>query len=282
VPGEVGAFREVLAEQPVGVLVGATLPGTLRVAEVDRESGVDAELGVAGYLKGVDVLQGVSLNVNAGEIVCIIGPNGAGKSTVLRTVSGLLHPSSGTVRFEDEDIGSLRADLVLRKGIVHVPQGHSAFPGMTIEENLLMGGYTLPRELVRPRFEHVLKTFPLLDERRKAKAGNLSGGQQKVLEVGRALMLEPKLMLLDEPSLGLAPKTSRTVFDAVKQLREEQGMTFLMVEQNARRGLATSDRGYVLELGRDRLEGPAHDLLENPEVANLYLGGSTRPLGGAR
>ncbi len=231
---------------------------------------------VAGYLKGVDVLQGVSLSVNAGEIVCIIGPNGAGKSTVLRTVSGLLHPSSGTVHFQDEDIGSLRADLVLRKGIVHVPQGHSTFPAMTIEENLLMGGYTLPHDLVRVRFEHVFETFPILADHKKAKAGNLSGGQQKVLEVGRALMLEPKLMLLDEPSLGLAPKTAQTVFDAVKQLQEDEGMTFLMVEQNARRGLAISDRGYVLELGQDRLEGPADQLLENPEVAQLYLGGSIR------
>lgn len=231
---------------------------------------------VAGYLKGVDVLRGVSLFVDEGEIVCIIGPNGAGKSTVLRTISGLLHPTTGSVRFAGDEIGSLRADLVLRNGIVHVPQGHSAFPGMTIEENLLMGGYTLARHMVRSRLDHVYGTFPLLADRRKDKAGNLSGGQQKVLEVGRALMLQPRLMLLDEPSLGLAPKTSQSVFDAVMQLRDEESMTFLMVEQNARRGLAVSDRGYVLELGQDRLEGPADRLLENPEVAQLYLGGSTR------
>ena len=230
---------------------------------------------VAGYLRGVSVLQGVNLHVESGEIVCLIGPNGAGKSTVLRAVSGLVHLSQGEIIFEGENITGLRPDLILRKGIAHVPQGHSAFPAMTIHENLLMGAYTVKNSAERQRrLEQVYAMFPLLDERQKAKAGDLSGGQQKVLEIGRALMLKPKLMILDEPSLGLAPITARTVFDTITRLRAEAGVTILMVEQNARSGLATSDRGYVLELGRERLEGKASDLLDDPKIAQLYLGGT--------
>lgn len=230
---------------------------------------------IAGYLRGVHVLHGVSLGVRAGELVCLIGPNGAGKSTVLRVISGLLRPSSGRVRFDGRDIGGLRPDLVLRCGIAHVPQGHSAFPGMTVHENLLMGAYTLRDRAERQRrMEMVFELFPLCVDRRDEKAGNLSGGQQKVLEIARALMLKPKMMLLDEPSLGLAPKMARLVFDTVRHLRDEGGVTVLMVEQNAKSALAISDRAYVLELGRERLEGPAHSLLSDPQVATLYLGGS--------
>ncbi len=229
----------------------------------------------AGYLKGVKVLQGISLHVNPGELVCLIGPNGAGKSTVLRVISGLLTPSQGQVVFDRQGIGGLRPDLVLGFGIAHVPQGHSAFPEMTVHENLLMGAYTLrDRAERRRRLDHVYGMFPLLAERRKAKAGNLSGGQQKVLEIGRALMMTPRMMLLDEPSLGLAPKTARMVFDTIKRLKDEAGMTILMVEQNAKSGLAISDRAYVLELGQERLEGPADTLLNDPRVAQMYLGGT--------
>jgi len=230
---------------------------------------------VAGYLRGVDVLRGVNMHINAGELVCLIGPNGAGKSTVLRTISGLLNPSKGQVVFDGKDIAGLRPDLVLRKGIAQIPQGHSAFPGMTVHENLLMGAYTLKDKAERARrLERVYSMFDLLTERRDEKAGNLSGGQQKVLELGRALMINPRMILLDEPSLGLAPKTARMVFDTIKRLQEESGITVLMVEQNAKSGLAIADRAYVLELGRERLEGPASDLLNDPRVAQLYLGGS--------
>lgn len=229
----------------------------------------------AGYLSGVDVLQGINLFVDEGELVCLIGPNGAGKSTVLRTISGLLKPSSGHITFEQKDIGGLPPDKVLKYGIAHVPQGHSAFPLMTVHENILLGAYTLRDQAERKRrFERVYGLFPMLAERRSDKAGNLSGGQQKVLEIGRALMLEPRMMLLDEPSLGLAPKTARQVFETIQRLNRENGMTILMVEQNAKSGLAISNRAYVLELGREKLEGPADTLLTDPRVAQLYLGGT--------
>jgi len=229
----------------------------------------------AGYLRGVNVLQGVNLHVNPGELVCLIGPNGAGKSTVLRAISGLVKPSQGQILFDGQDITGLRPDLVLRHGIAHVPQGHSAFPEMSVHENLLMGAYTLRNRKERQRrLDRVYGMFPLLAERRREKAGNLSGGQQKVLEIGRALMMAPRMILFDEPSLGLAPRMARMVFDIIKRLKEEAGVTILMVEQNAKSGLAISDRGYVLELGRARLEGPAHQLLNDPQVAQFYLGGS--------
>lgn len=237
---------------------------------------------VAGYIPGVDILQGVSLRVEKGEMVCLVGPNGAGKSTVMRTISGLLHPKSGSVRFNGKDISRLRPDQVLAQGIAQVPQGHSIFPKMTIHENLLMGAYTVKdRASIPSRIEKVYGLFPFLRERVREKAGNLSGGQQKILEMGRALMLEPPLMMLDEPSLGLAPKTMASLFDAIKDLNRA-GLTILMVEQNARQGLAASHRGYVLELGREKFEGTAQELLDSPEMAKLYLGGSTENGGSYR
>jgi ABC-type branched-subunit amino acid transport system ATPase component len=230
---------------------------------------------VAGYIPGVDILQGVSLHVDKGEMVCLVGPNGAGKSTVMRTISGLLRPKSGRVVFNGKEINGLRPDQILAKGIAQVPQGHSVFPKMTIHENLLMGAYTVKeRALIPARLDKVYKLFPFLKERAREKAGNLSGGQQKILEMGRALMLEPPLMMLDEPSLGLAPKTMSSLFDTIKDLNS-MGLTILMVEQNARQGLAASHRGYVLELGREKFEGIAQELLDSPEMAKLYLGGST-------
>lgn len=232
---------------------------------------------VAGYRQNVPVLQGIGLTVDDGEVVCLIGPNGAGKSTVLRALSGLLVPTSGRIVFDGEDIGGLRPDLVLRKGVAHVPQGYSSFPEMTVEENLLMGGYAVKDRTVRQdRLAAVYQAFPLFGERRRNKAGNLSGGQQKLLEIGRALMMQPRMMLLDEPSLGLSPRNSAIVFETVRGL-PAKGITVLMVEQNARSGLKCSDRGYVLELGRIWLERPASELLDDPEVARLYLGGSIRP-----
>ena len=232
---------------------------------------------VAGYLPDVNVLQGINIHVETGELVCMIGPNGAGKSTVLRTISGLLTPSRGNINFNGKEIGGLRPDQVLHQGVAHVPQGHSSFPEMTVQENLLMGAYILRSKSVRDRrIGKVYELFPILKERRNEKAGNFSGGQQKVLEMGRALMLEPKMILLDEPSLGLAPITAKQVFDTIKSLKDEMGMTVLMVEQNAKSGLAIADRAYVLELGIERLEGPASTLLNDSRVAELYLGGTLK------
>ena len=229
---------------------------------------------VAGYIPGVDILQGVNLHVDKGEMVCLVGPNGAGKSTVMRTISGLLKPKSGRITFRDKDIQGMRPDQILSDGIAQVPQGHSVFPKMTIHENLLMGGYTVKdRATISKRLDKVYGFFPFLKDRAKEKAGNLSGGQQKILEMGRALMLEPPLMMLDEPSLGLAPKTMASLFDTIKDLNST-GLTILMVEQNARQGLAASHRGYVLELGKEKFEGTAQELLDSPEMAKLYLGGS--------
>lgn len=237
---------------------------------------------VAGYIPGVDILCGVSLNVAQGEMVCLVGPNGAGKSTVMRAISGLLKVSSGSIVFQGESIVGRRPEQILAHGIAHVPQGHSVFPRMTVHENLLMGGYSLrDRKLLAERLEEVYVLFPLLKQRWREKAGNLSGGQQKILEMGRALMLKPPLMMLDEPSLGLAPKTMASLFDTIRELNAT-GLTILMVEQNARQGLAASHRGYVLELGRDRFEGTAKELLDNPEMAKLYLGGSTENGGSYR
>lgn len=231
---------------------------------------------VAGYLRGVNVLQGVNLDVEQGELVCLIGPNGAGKSTVLRTISGLLKPTAGQILFDGEAVGGLRPDLILQRGIAHVMQGHSAFPEMSVHENLLMGAYTMKdRRQRKRRLQHVYEMFPLLAKRREAKAGNLSGGQQKVMEIGRALMMQPRMVLFDEPSLGLAPRTARMVFDTISRIQHEAGITVLMVEQNAKSGLGIADRGYVLELGRERLQGPASELLDDPKVAQLYLGGTT-------
>jgi len=232
---------------------------------------------VAGYLPDADVLQGINIHVDQGELVCMIGPNGAGKSTVLRTISGLLKPSQGEILFDERNISGLRPDLVLRQGIAHVPQGHSSFPEMTVQENLLMGAYVLNNRTERERRMGVVyDMFPFLKERRNEKAGNFSGGQQKILEVGRALMLEPRMILLDEPSLGLAPITAKQVFETIKSLKDEMGMTVLMVEQNAKSGLAIADRAYVLELGKERLEGPAQTLLSDTRVAELYLGGTLK------
>lgn len=236
---------------------------------------LDLQNVTAGYLRGVNVLQGINISVAPRELVCMIGPNGAGKSTVLRTISGLLTPTQGHIFFDGKEITDLPPEKVLSHGIAHVPQGHSAFPAMSVHENILMGAYMMRNQDERKRrMDRVYAMFPFLAERRKDKAGNLSGGQQKILEIGRALMMEPRMMLLDEPSLGLAPMTARMVFETIKQLNSESGMSILMVEQNAKSGLAISDRAYVLELGQEKLEGPADTLLSDPRVAQLYLGGT--------
>lgn len=229
---------------------------------------------IAGYGSGM-VLKGVNLELNRGNIMCLIGPNGAGKSTVLKTVSGLLPPKEGSVVFDGEDITGQSPKANLRRGIVHVPQERSLFPGMTVWDNLLMGGYlSRNRKVLAQRMEEAAQIFPIVSSRRNTHAGSLSGGEQKQVELARTLLFDPKLILLDEPSIGLDPKSRRLVFDAIRGLATA-GRTILLVEQNARSGLAAADQGAVLETGLVRITGPAATLLEDPEVARLYLGAST-------
>lgn len=226
---------------------------------------------VAGYGAG-DILKGVDLTVEAGTITCLIGPNGAGKSTVLKTVSGLLRPKRGTVVFNGTEISRLSPKARVLLGIVHVPQERSLFPAMTVTDNLLMGGYLIrDAKALRERLEQAYTAFPICRSRSAERAGSLSGGEQKQVELARALILDPTLILLDEPSIGLDPKSRRIVFESIRSL-SSSGRTILLVEQNARSGLAASDFGAVLESGRVRLEATGARLLEDPEVARLYLG----------
>ena len=229
---------------------------------------------VAGY-GGSDVLQGVDLDVEPGSITCIVGPNGAGKSTVLRVVSGLLPPRKGTIRLDDQPIGGLDPSGVLQRGVVQVPQHGGLFPSLTVRENVLMGAWVLRRDraLVRRRYQKVVETLPILADWAERRAGNLSGGQRRLVEFARSLMLEPAVVLLDEPSLGLDPQSLRQVYDLVKLLHE-QGVTILLVEQNVRAGLGSATWAVVMESGRVRLAGSPREVLDNPEIADLYLGGT--------
>jgi branched-chain amino acid transport system ATP-binding protein len=226
---------------------------------------------VAGY-EEVEVLRGVSLAVRAGEIVCLIGANGAGKSTLLRTVFGMVRPRAGTIRFAAGEIAGLEPTEVLRRGIGYVPQGRCNFPAMSVEENLEMGAYLRRDRSVRADIEELLARFPVLATKRRSPAGTLSGGQQQILEMAIALLLHPRLLMIDEPSLGLDPRMVEVVFDTILAINRE-GTTILMVEQNARRALSVSHRGLVLELGRNRFEGTGEALLHDPEVREHYLGG---------
>jgi len=228
---------------------------------------------VAGYGQG-DILRGVNLEVEAGSVMCVIGPNGAGKSTILRAVSGLLRPRHGSIAVDGEPIVSLKPREVLSRGIVHVPQERSLFPLMTIWDNLLLGGHSLrDRALVRRRADEIAERFPLIDERRHERAGALSGGQQKLIEIARSLMLDPRLILLDEPTMGLDAKARHLVFETVQSLNEG-GRTVLLVEQNARIGLSVAHVGAVMDMGVVRLVDQASKLLDDPRVAALYLGGN--------
>ena len=231
-----------------------------------------AESLTAGYGR-MDILHDVSLTVDVNEIVSIIGPNGAGKSTAFKTIVGFLRPRAGRVLFNGEEITGLRPDLVLRRGLAYVPQGRIVFPQMTVLENLEMGAY-IERDSARvaAALEQVYALFPILAERRKQNAGTMSGGEQQMVAIARALMTTPKLILLDEPSLGLSPKFVTLIFEKLIALRQA-GYTLMLVEQNATRALAVADRAYVLELGRNRFEGPGPRLLADPEVKRLYLGG---------
>jgi branched-chain amino acid transport system ATP-binding protein len=225
----------------------------------------------AGYGE-IEVLRGVSADVRADEIVAIIGANGAGKSTLLRTVFGMVKPSRGSIRLGGEEIGGENPVAVLRRGCSYVPQGRCNFPAMSVEENLEMGAYTRTDGDVRRDIEELMERFPALGAKRRAPAGTLSGGQQQILEIAISLLLHPKLLLIDEPSLGLDPRMVEMVFSTIVAINRA-GTAVLMVEQNAKQALAISHRGFVLELGRNRFEGTGQALLENPDVRTHYLGG---------
>jgi branched-chain amino acid transport system ATP-binding protein len=226
---------------------------------------------VAGYGR-TEVLHGISMAVRAGEIVTMVGANGAGKSTTLRSIFGLTDVRGGTIQFKGRSITGLRPHRVVTHGLALVPQERSIFPTLTVLENLEMGGYTMHRDVVHERAEKVFQRFPRLRERHQQKAGTLSGGERQMLAIGRGLMTDPDLLMLDEPSLGLAPMIVEAVFEQI-QLIHASGTTVFLVEQNARRALSIADRAYLLELGRIRHQGSGQELLDDPEVQRAYLGG---------
>jgi branched-chain amino acid transport system ATP-binding protein len=233
---------------------------------------------VVGY-GGGDVLRGVTMQVAEGGITCVVGPNGAGKSTLLGAISGLLRPRLGHVSLRGERLSGKTPREILSMGVVQVPQNHSLFREMTVRENIVLGGYILrERGLPERRLAAVLEMFPQVTEWLGKKAGSLSGGQQRLVEFARCLMLDPTLVILDEPSMGLSPKVLKSVFDAVRMMNA-QGKTLLLVEQNARAGLRLSTHGVVLENGQVRLAGTGREVLEHPEIGALYLGGAVTPGG---
>lgn len=226
-----------------------------------------------GYGK-ITILYGINIDVREGEIICIIGPNGAGKSTAFKAVYGFLKPSSGRIYFGDTDVTNEEPEKIIQHGVTFVPQGRSTFSQMTVTENLELGMYLVrDRGRIERAKERIYEIFPRLAERRKQLAGTMSGGEQRMLEIGRALMSEPRMVMLDEPSAGLAPVISKQVFNAVRRLNEDYRITIFMVEQNARQGLEISHRGYVLEAGRNRFEGTGQALIASAAVQHLYLGG---------
>ena len=224
------------------------------------------------YYGSIHAVKGVSFEVNEGEIVTLIGANGAGKSTVLNTVSGLLHPRTGSVQFMGQDLRGTAAHKVVERGLAQVPEGRRIFLQMTVEENLEMGAYTRPNSTIAPGIADVYKRFPRLEERRRQVAGTLSGGEQQMLAMGRALMSSPKLLMLDEPSMGLAPILVEQIFDIIKELHAA-GTTILLVEQNAQAALSVADWAYVLETGRISLSGTGAELMASDQVRRAYLGG---------
>ncbi|KRD64052.1 ABC transporter ATP-binding protein [Ensifer sp. Root278] len=227
----------------------------------------------AGYGDGPAILDGARLTVEPGKVHCIIGPNGAGKSTLLKAICGMLTIRKGDVVFKGERLNGLRPDQILRKGICFVPQERALFPKMTVRENLRMGGYVLDDTKLRDRrIDEILERFPVLRERADQHAGTMSGGQQQTLAMARTLIVKPDIVMLDEPSLGLAPKVVQEMFDIMKMMSKE-GVTVLLVEQNAMMGLKNSDWGVVLDLGRTLFEGPAEAVLADPRIQELYLGG---------
>jgi branched-chain amino acid transport system ATP-binding protein len=236
----------------------------------ERTPLLEADDLVAGYLPGVDILQRCSLQVAADEIVGVIGPNGAGKSTLVKTMFGLVPVRGGRVVFDGEDITALAAHRLVARGVGYVPQSRNVFPSLTVEENLRMGLFLRPRKW-RERLAAVSELFPLVSERRGQRAGSLSGGERQMVAMARALMMEPRVLLLDEPSAGLSPKAQDEAFARVRASREA-GVAIVIVEQNARRALEICDRGYVLDQGRNAHTGTGAELLHDPKVVELYLG----------
>jgi len=228
-----------------------------------------------GYVRDVDILHDLHLYVDEGEIVSVVGPNGAGKSTLIKAIFGLLRIRTGSIRFRGDEISSLPPHRIARRGMSYVPQLDNVFPSLTVEENLDLAVVGADKEELRSRRDDVYELFPPLVPARRRQAGLLSGGQRQMLAMARALMPRPQVLLLDEPSAGLAPEYVALVFDKILEIRDA-GVTVLVVEQNARRSLALSDRGYVLELGHNRFEGPGEELLKNETVVELYLGRRTK------
>lgn len=225
----------------------------------------------AGYVPGLDILQGINLRLFAGEIIAIIGPNGAGKSTLAKAICGLLSPRTGNIHWQGQNIAGCKPNQIVTQGVCYVPQLANVFRSLTVEENLEMGAFIrdIPLGDLKSR---IFTTFPQLADRRRQQAGTLSGGERQMLAMGRAMMLEPKLLILDEPSAALSPILVDDIFTKVKEINAA-GTAIILVEQNARKALAMSDRGYVLDAGRDRFEGPGPQLLDDPNVGALYLGG---------
>lgn len=224
------------------------------------------------YYGAIHAIKGISFSVDEGEIVTLIGANGAGKSTTLHTVSGLLRSKTGDITFDGKPIGHMAPHLIVKEGLAHVPEGRRIFQQMTVEENLEMGAFTQPNSTIAPGLEQVYEQFPRLKERRFQIAGTLSGGEQQMLAMGRALMSKPKLLMLDEPSMGLAPILVEQIFEIIQQLHKA-GTTILLVEQNAQMALSVADRAYVLETGRITLSGTGTELAQSDEVKKAYLGG---------
>ncbi|MFN3216944.1 MAG: ABC transporter ATP-binding protein [Acidimicrobiales bacterium] len=241
------------------------------MADASTETVLVAEDLVAGYLPGVDILTGCNFQLSQGELVGIIGPNGAGKSTLLKSMFGLVPVRGGAVRLRGDDITNLPAHELVRKGVGFVPQTENVFPSLTIIENLEMGAYQLSGDIVGERIEGIIELFPRLGERAGNRAGLLSGGERQMLAMGRALMMEPAVLLLDEPSAGLSPAYQGEVFENVSAINAT-GVSIVMVEQNAHRCLAIADRGYVLDQGKNAYDGTGDDLLNDPKVIELYLG----------
>jgi branched-chain amino acid transport system ATP-binding protein len=225
------------------------------------------------YYGAIHALKGVDLHLEQGEIVALIGSNGAGKSTTLNAISKLLEAKEGSIVFEGQNIAQLPAQEIVKMGIIQVPEGRKIFTKMTVQENLEMGAYlNKNKDEIAQAMEHAFDMFPRLKERRKQMGGTLSGGEQQMLAIGRGLMSHPRLLLLDEPSMGLAPVLVEQIFDIIRDINQ-QGTTILLVEQNAQMALSIADRGYVLETGKNALDGNAHELLHNPKVMEAYLGG---------
>jgi len=239
----------------------------------DNEAILATQDVVAGYVREVDILNGVTIDVAEGDIVTVVGPNGAGKSTLIKTIFGLLKPREGSVRLRGEDITGAKPHTITRRGMNYVPQLDNVFPSLTVEENLEVGSLDSAR--TDEHIERMYELFPRLGERRRQAVGTMSGGERQMAAMARALMTDPQVLLLDEPSAGLAPAFVEAIFEKIADINRE-GVTIVMVEQNARRALAMSDRGYVLDVGRNAFEGKGDELLSDDQVAQLYLGGRAR------